>query len=652
MTPEKDNKNNAEDDLWESIYVSAREQKQKDVEQFEETLRTYPQYELLGQGGVKAVFKSYDWKTKRDIALAVPSTFDSDQTSEEFINEAQVLGQLEHPNIIPVYDAGYDEEKQPYFTMKLVEGLDLAEYSDNEMRTSAFLKKLPEYLDIFRQVCMAVAYAHSKNVVHHDIKPENILIGKFGQVFLCDWGIALKLKSDNHPSLNLRLNGTPGFLAPEVFESKTDKRSDIYSLGCLLYFILSGRPPLKSNDMDEVLQKVKESNFPPLTEVCDYGFPESMAHIYEKCCAFDVGERYQSVSEVIDEIDLYSNGFATNAEDASLLRYMRLMYGRNNVIINVVLASFILLCVSSFYYLVNLNQAMSNLERTVLELKESNEMILKEKEKTEQYAAELIKKELLAKKYIVSMTVASDHLFKKRPEAMVSFLEKIHSLSPNHIQTKFKLAKYYIGLMDWVRASQASKDLFENLPKYSKKLEAFIGKYSGQIITEDLIMAMIMESKLMHGSFHEITSALTIALLEKNYDRKKKRQHILRLLKSNTKAKDVSYDYENKTLVISDAEISDLDLLTHLEIDILKLQFCQLNSRQLDFGEIIEIDLRNSKTNRLNFSIRGEKLNLVYLPESKKAVQLVKPHNIQILYLPESSKGFKWRSFKGVIKFY
>jgi len=192
MADSSEETESTENNFWEMSYTNAKSYQSNALNEFEDCLRSYPKESLVGEGGVKKVYKSYDWKTERHIALAVPISQTDKKKSIEFIQEARILGQLEHPNIIPIYDTGLDEDESPYFTMKYIEGKDLASVIKSEHENGSFESRIPYFLDIFKKVCLALSYAHSKGVVHLDIKPDNVLIGSFGEVFLCDWGIAEK----------------------------------------------------------------------------------------------------------------------------------------------------------------------------------------------------------------------------------------------------------------------------------------------------------------------------------------------------------------------------------------------------------------------------------------------------------------------------
>ena len=139
---------------------------------------------LIGEGAQKQIYQVYDTACSRDIAMAVLKG-DSQLEKAQFLREARITALLQHPNIMPVYETGTDECQHPYFTMKLGKGDTLQELIDAKTKLP-----LQELLSLFLKVCEALIYAHSKGILHRDLKPENIYVGQFGEVLLCDWGLA------------------------------------------------------------------------------------------------------------------------------------------------------------------------------------------------------------------------------------------------------------------------------------------------------------------------------------------------------------------------------------------------------------------------------------------------------------------------------
>ncbi|NCC49840.1 MAG: hypothetical protein EOM20_01360 [Spartobacteria bacterium] len=284
-------------------------------------------YELKGvlaEGGMGLVYKARDRNCRRNVAMKVlPVDQQGDSESlVRFIEEAQITSQLEHPNIVPVHEMALDGEGNIFYTMKYVAGVTLTEILlDIRKGKQEVIDQypLPRLLTIFQKVCDAVAFAHSKNVVHRDLKPDNIMIGSFGEVLLMDWGLAKvvaaqrasasrqaamefavdhkteafvvdtgpdmedeedcgireqdiidSIRSDDTGTdlrtISGRVMGTPGFMAPEQaspYGPGITTQADVYSLGAILYSILVLRPPVTGMDVKSLLKRIREGDIVP-----------------------------------------------------------------------------------------------------------------------------------------------------------------------------------------------------------------------------------------------------------------------------------------------------------------------------------------------------------------------------------------------------
>ena len=219
---------------------------------------------LLGRGGMGEVRVAHDERIDREVAIKAlreDQSYGADLIAR-FVREARVQGQLEHPAVVPVHDLGIDPEGKPYFVMKRLTGTTLAEVFAGYDQDAALRDRWPRRILLARlvDVCLAIELAHTRGVVHRDLKPENIMLGDFGEVYVLDWGLARVTgelsqrfaRIDGHPedgdsgrTLAGDLLGTPGYMAPEQIRGEpVDVRADVYALGCLLYEILTGRPPL------------------------------------------------------------------------------------------------------------------------------------------------------------------------------------------------------------------------------------------------------------------------------------------------------------------------------------------------------------------------------------------------------------------------
>src|SRR5213594_1590635 len=209
---------------------------------------------LLGQGGFAAVFRARDNVLNRDVAVKVLDVelAPTATAAQRFMREAQTVARLEHPHIVPIYKVGRHEEIF-YIIMRCIDGPSLGQLLETQ-------KKLPigDAARIARQVADALAYAHSYEIVHRDIKPDNILLDRSGHVLVTDFGIAKAAQAATAAQLTTEgmIIGTPQYMSPEqAAGDKVDGRSDIYSLGIVLYQMLSGTPPFDGDSSASILAK-------------------------------------------------------------------------------------------------------------------------------------------------------------------------------------------------------------------------------------------------------------------------------------------------------------------------------------------------------------------------------------------------------------
>lgn len=224
----------------------------------------YAQGEPIGQGGMGQIYKARDIGLDREVAIKRlrPDLSTDPDLMARFVGEARATGQLEHPNIPPIYEMGRDPDGKPYFALKLIRGQSLAQIIERLRTGDAATHEefsFPYRLQIFAKVCEAVAYAHARGVLHRDIKPANIMVGEFGEVFLMDWGLAkFQQKEQNvtetQPGTYLV---TPMYAAPEQLEEGTgDARSDVYSLGATLYEWLTLHTPFAETKLAPLVTAV------------------------------------------------------------------------------------------------------------------------------------------------------------------------------------------------------------------------------------------------------------------------------------------------------------------------------------------------------------------------------------------------------------
>ena len=351
----------------------------------------------IASGGLKDIFRAFDYKSNRHVAMAfLRDDLEIEDSLSSFVREAKVTALLEHPNIIPVYDVGIEEK--PFFTMKLVHGEDLSFYLFKER------EKLSrnELIRIFLKICDAIAYAHSRGVVHLDLKPENIRIDSYGEVLVHDWGLSKRIYIPEGDSNELEkdvvevsdyIQGTPSYMAPEQFDpsSVDDERSDIFSLGGLLYNILTYKAPF-SSEIDED----KRDYIPPLQ--VDQQIPESICAVVAKALQESPESRYQNVSDMKNDIERYLDGFATEAESASFFKQVNLLIKRNKKMCVTILSALMIIVFLVSIFIVKIKKseantksalentkvAQQNAETALAESQKNLDLFLKEKENSKE----------------------------------------------------------------------------------------------------------------------------------------------------------------------------------------------------------------------------------------------------------------------------
>ena len=330
------------------------------------TLCEYTLVKEIARGGMGQIYFGEDPQLKRNVAVKISSVSEAGE-DPRFSKEAEVLAQLAHPNIVPIHNIGVDAQGRPFYSMKLVKGRTLQAVlnliRDGDANAT---KEYPRatLLTIFRKVCDAMMFAHSKGILHRDLKPENIMVGEYGEVLVMDWGLAKLLgETDAQGSGSSRVNdtgdygmtlegevmGTPQYMSPEQamgMVAELDQRSDIYSLGGILYAILTLRPPIDGTTLDEVLTKVKNGSISsmiskrggkgavPVGAPSAMGgeVPEALQAVTLKAMATDRKNRYASIESLAADIEAYQNGFATSAENAGALKLLALLIKRNKSI--------------------------------------------------------------------------------------------------------------------------------------------------------------------------------------------------------------------------------------------------------------------------------------------------------------------------------
>jgi serine/threonine-protein kinase len=290
----------------------------------------YTMSRLHATGGIGQVWLAHDTDLDRDVALKElrPERAEDQSVWARFLEEAKITGQLEHPGIVPVYElARPGAGRQPYYTMRFVKGRTLTKasraYHASREKGEAGPLDLRELLGAFIGVCNAIAYAHSRGVIHRDLKGSNVVLGEFGEVIVLDWGLAKVLDrdeaaadappvklgpgSDRGETVNGQVLGTPGYMAPEQAEGRLDLigyRTDVYGLGAILYEILTGQAPFPGDDSGDVLAQVLAG--PPVPPRAVVGTtPRALQAVCLKALAKKPADRYASAGDLALEVRHY-----------------------------------------------------------------------------------------------------------------------------------------------------------------------------------------------------------------------------------------------------------------------------------------------------------------------------------------------------------
>lgn len=312
-----------------------------------EALVSYRLGREIGRGGMGSVLEGRDTLLGRQVAVKVLLETHAANTRllEQFSEEVRILGQLQHHGIVPVYEAGQFPDGRPYFAMRLVKGCTLAKL----LASRTGLEGRPHFLKIFEQVCHAMAYAHSKEVVHRDLKPHNVMVGDFGEVQVMDWGLARFLAKVRGPRGREKLlvstsrgqdtcdslpgvtqgnvMGTPAYMAPEQAHGemgRLDERTDVFGLGGILCEILTGLPPYPGQDKHAVLTKARRADLGDAFRRLDAcGADQELVGLAKSCLAADPGDRPGDAGRLAEAVTGHLESVLRRAE-RDLIRFFEL----------------------------------------------------------------------------------------------------------------------------------------------------------------------------------------------------------------------------------------------------------------------------------------------------------------------------------------
>jgi PAS domain S-box-containing protein len=332
----------ADDDIQHSLAGAPGQPALTTIDHVAALSKRYCRLHLHATGGIGRVWLAHDNGLGRNVALKElrPERAGQRTIAARFLQEAQITGQLEHPGIIPVYElVRGDDGGQAFYTMRFVKGRTLSEAARafHNQRVTGHEAPLafPALLNAFTTVCNTVAYAHSRGVIHRDLKGQNVLLGDFGEAVVLDWGLAKlvghaasapedaslivgEVGADSGYTMQGQALGTPAYMAPEQSAGSLeliDHRTDVYGLGAILYEILTGAPPFTGSTTDDVLRKVREQAPTPPRSVWPHA-PPALEALCLRALAKEPADRPAAASELAQEVQGWQERERRKAEEA------------------------------------------------------------------------------------------------------------------------------------------------------------------------------------------------------------------------------------------------------------------------------------------------------------------------------------------------
>ncbi len=589
----------------------------------------------IGSGGMKTIYRVYDEHLRREVALATLNSYHSQKLYGNFVHEAWITAQLDHPNIIKIHELGLDDQNRPFFTMDLKNGQSL------EQIVATHEKSETELLYIFQRICDAINYAHSKNIIHLDLKPENIQIDEYGQVVVCDWGLSkmvanktnvvndefynflntaeLMLTTSNE---NTGGRGTPGFMAPEQlhYGHKKDPKTDVYGLGCLLYFMLTSK---------KISPKLERSTI-----------PRSLLAVIKKSVEEFPENRYASVADLQSDLSQYLLGFSPKAEKTSIFKELFLLFRRNIVVSSLLFISTLL--IASFLFVFSMKLNKSHNEEIIAKNRAKKNLLIAEEsiEKMEQaialYKAEKVNSEALLDNYESAFYAPKSYwevqkYFENPPQQLELFISKLDVIlqrSPNDPRALQDKGFYLFLQQDY---DQAYITLGKStLPRYTfireliDTLQLKTAPHQSLQTMESIIDYFIKENKL--GGHRKATISQLISY--DYYQRKNKQEYapvlekLLILFNPNWKDRTFHYNPTTQTLNLKGKGLNRIALIEYFD-DSSFLRFLPVKRLDLSYTDFhYNAELSTLKIEYLDISYTNSRNleSIRRIPQIKKLV--------------------------------